>query len=468
MTLDPAERIRIGRTALAALCCLGLLLVAVPLRAQEDIDEEEPIPASVDEIVSPMDRLGEKKPLRPGLFPWVKEQLREYPPFLRDTRLDLNLRSFYLRRSNNNYTGAGNEAWALGGALAYTSGWLYDRFSVGAVYYTSQPAYAPEGRDGTTLLAPGQKGYAVLGQIYGRVKLFEGTFLNLYRYGEFNSPYLSRNDSRMTPYTFEGYTIQGVLGGRDGAPQLVYAGGYILKIKDKNSETFEWVSEKAGAAAKRGVAVLGGRYSWKAFSLGAIDYFSDDIINIGYAEAGYTARLADDTGVRFAAQFTDQRSVGGNLLTGTSFATNQVGVTGDLSHRSGIISLSYTTNSRGRDLQNPWSGYPGYTGAMIVNYKKAGVETFTARFSYDFSRLGVDGLAAYMLFAHGWGLVDQTTKQPLPNENEFDADLQWRPTWKYLKGLWVRGRYGVVHQYEGPKQYTHDCRFIVNYDFPLM
>jgi hypothetical protein len=468
MILDSDRQSRTVKKVIAAFCCLALLAVAAPLRAQEDIDEEEPIPASVDEIVAPMDRLAEKKPRRPGFFPWLKEQLKDSTPFLRDTALDLNFRSFYMKRSNYNYDGSVNEAWAMGGALTYTSGWLFDRFNIGAALYTSQPVYAPERRDGTTLLAPGQKGYTVLGQLYGRVRLFDGTFLNLYRYAEFNSPYLSKNDTRMTPYSFEGYTVVGNLGGKESASRLVYGGGYILKIKDKTTESFEWMSEKAGSEAKRGVAAFGGRYSRGAFSLGAIDYYCDDIINIGYAETGYTLKLENGIGTRFAAQYSNQRSVGSSLLTGGYFSTSQAGIKTDVSFRSGIITIAYTSVARGYDIQNPWSGNPGYTSSMISNYKNAGTKAITTRLSYDFTRIGLKGVAAYIQFAHGWGMVDKTTKAAKPNENEFDADLQWRPTWRYLQGLWVRGRYGIAHQYEGPREYIHDCRMIVNYDFQLM
>ncbi len=40
---------------------------------------------------------------------------------------------------------------------------------MGAVGYTSQPLYAPNDKDGTTLLAPGQGGITVLGQAYGQL-----------------------------------------------------------------------------------------------------------------------------------------------------------------------------------------------------------------------------------------------------------------------------------------------------------
>src|SRR5438876_783511 len=83
-------------------------------------------------------------------------------------------------------------------ALTYRSGWLLDRLFIGATLYVSEPLYAPADRDGTSLLQDGQRGYAVLGQLYARVKLFEGQFLNLYRQ-TYDTPYMNRNDNRITP-----------------------------------------------------------------------------------------------------------------------------------------------------------------------------------------------------------------------------------------------------------------------------
>ena len=91
-----------------------------------------------------------------------------------------------------------------------------------------------------------------------------------------------------------------------------------------------------------------------------------------------------------------------------------------------------------------------------------------AKLSYDFSRLGLEGVSAYLLFVHGWGRVNPSTKAGVADENEFNADLQWRPKWSFLKGFSARLRYGNVHQYQGPKDSQHDYRFIINYDFPLL
>jgi hypothetical protein len=428
-------------------------------RAQEYIRDEEPPPASVEQTVSPMQFSFRLVPERPGLFPGLKEKLKDLPPFFRDTKLDLNLRTYYF--NGEKFGGSRQEAWAGGGALSYRSGWLLDRLSVGAVVYTSVPLFAPESRDGTLLLRQGQEGYAVLGQLYARVKVFDELFLNLYRY-IYDTPYLNRNDNRMTPNTFEGYTFQGSLGGKDDGPGLRYGGGYITKIKERNSTEFVWMSQAAGARVDRGVGLAGALFSYKGFSIGGIDYYSDDIINIGYGEAKYVLPVTKDFGVLFAAQFTDQRSVGADLLKGFPFATNQFGVKTDMSYRNALLTLAYTKNAAGADLQNPWSGYPGYTSVMVQSFKGAGENAFMVKGSYDFSRVGAPGLTVYGLYVHGWGRVSP------PNLNEADADVQWRPEWSFLKGLWLRARYAFVQQYQAPMSKTHDVRLIANYDFSLL
>ena len=90
----------VSGTQFVALCCLGLLLIAAPLQAEEDIDVEEPIPSSVNGVTSPMGRMREEKPAQPAFYPWLKEKLQDTPLFFRDTKVNLNLRTFYRRRSN--------------------------------------------------------------------------------------------------------------------------------------------------------------------------------------------------------------------------------------------------------------------------------------------------------------------------------------------------------------------------------
>jgi hypothetical protein len=355
----------------------------------------------------------------------------------------------------------------MGGALGYKSGWLLDRLQIGTTFYWSDHLYSPKDKDGTLLLKPRQHGYTVLGQLFGRVKLFDENFINLYRY-EYNTPFINKNDNRMTPNTFEGHTLQGAFGGKDGAPGFRYGGGYITKIKERNSDDFVWMSQDAGAKQKRGVGVVGGLFSWDKFSLGAINYYSNDIINIFYTETKYSFAITKELGALLAFQFADQRSLGQDLLKHRSFATNQVGVKSDVSYGGAVFTLGYTNTLRRDDMQSPWSGYPGYTSVQVQDFNRAEEQAIITKLSYDFSRLGLESVSSYVLFVHGSGRVDPTTKAGVPNENEFNFDFQWRPKWSFLNGFSARYRYSRVQQYQGPKDHQDDFRFIINYDFPLL
>lgn len=443
-----------------------LLLGRAPVLAQEAVSQDGPPPSSVEESVTPMDKAFEK-PLelfRP--FEKLKGMLKDTPPFFRDTKLDVNLRTYYFYRDK--FDNSKSEAWALGGSISYKSGYLLDHFGVGAAVYTSQPLHAPHDRDGSLLLRPGQEEYTVLGQLYGEIKVVEGVFIDLYR-KEYNTPYLNKNDNRMTPNTFEGYTLVGRHGGKDGAPELRYGGGYITKIKPRDSADFIPMSEAAGAreGVDRGVALAGANYSTKEFALGAIDYYSEDIINIFYAEGRYTLPLAKQFGILFAAQFTDQRSTGDDLLTGSSFDAHQVGVKGEASYGGALLSLAYTNTTRGTNMRSPWSSYPGYTSVQVQDFNRAGEEAFMIKGSYDFSRLGLEGVTFYALWVHGWGAVDPITKASVYDQDEYDLDLQWRPK-GIVKGLWFRFRYARVEQHGGSDSSIDDFRLIVNYDFSLL
>jgi hypothetical protein len=445
-----------------------LLLESAPVLALEAIDAEVPTPSSVDEMVTPMDRSFQERLWRPGFFPWLKEELKDTPAFFRDTKLDYNFRTFYMDQNN---TGVKTkEAWAIGGALSYQSGWFLDHFSLGAVGYTSQPLYAPETKDGTSLLGPNQEGYTVLGQIYGRVKLIEDNFLNLGRY-QYNTPYLNANDNRMTPNTFEGYTFTGTYGGEEGAPGLRYGMGYIDKIKLRNSEEFISMSEAAGAPqVNRGVFVAGVNFTYRGFELGAIDYHSQDIINIAYAETRYRLNVTDHLGLLFSAQLTNQQSTGSELLTGSDFHTSQFGLMTSASYRNAILTLAYTNNSTGANMRNPWSSYPGYTSVQVEDFNRAGEQAFMVKGSYNFARFGLNDVSVYALWTHGWDAVDPVTKSPVFQQNEYDLDIQWRPKKGFLEGLWYRARFGHADSRDGSTSGfpINDIRFIVNYDFELL
>jgi outer membrane porin, OprD family len=413
---------------------------------------------------------------------WRLEKRRQA---LKDTKFEFNFRTFYLDRSQ--FDSSESQAWAIGGWAGLKTGYFLDHIAFGLTGYTSQPLYAPEDRDGTLLLEPGQEGYTVLGEFYAELRIVEDVGITVGAKG-YDTPFINRNDTRMTPNTFgavvlqgrtefgtsssddAGMTTDGMGLSKDGkeiaapAPtptqdvaSIKYGLGYFDKIKERNRDEFVSMSVDAGAQVERGVWAAGALYEKGKFSIGAIDYYSQDIINIAYAESKLEVPLADDWKLKFAGQYTDQGSVGDNALQGHSFSGHQIGLKIDMPVRNALFTAAFTHAWGTANLQNPWSGYPGYTSVQVQDFNRAGESAFLLRAGYDFP--WVDGLSAYALAVFG---TDPDSASQY-RQNEFDFNLQWGPKEGVLKGLSLRLRYAVVQQFGGDVDNLTDFRAICNY-----
>jgi hypothetical protein len=406
-----------------------------------------------DEQTATSDEQG-RTPLTESFEAARRWRLEKRQKALEDTQFEVNFRSFYLDRKQ--FNGSESQAFTLGGWVGLKTGYFFDHLSLGATVYTSQGLYAEEDRDGTLLLKPGQDGYTVLGEAYADIRFTDDVHLYVGRKG-YDTPFINRNDTRMTPNTFEAIVLQGKAKLGESGATLKYGAGYFEGIKERNSDRFVSMSEDAGSSAHRGVYTAGALYEKGNFSIGAIDYYSPDIINIGYAEAKLKIPINDDWQPRLAVQFTDQRSVGDNLLNGSSFSTQQFGIKAELPAKQALLTVAYTQNADGSNVLNPWSGYPGYTGSQVQDFNRAGEGAFLIRAGYDFKC--VKGLSTYALGV--FGTTPKTTGQY--RQNEYDVNAQWAPPEGALKGLALRVRYAVVQQDGGNVHDLHDFRVICNY-----
>jgi len=401
------------------------------------------------------------------LFPQIREQLKDTPAFLRDSKAAINIRSYYRDNVTNASTGAGwNEAWATGGSVAFETGRLFNLISGGFVLYTSFPTYAPYEHDGTGLLKPGQQQYGVLGQLYGKVHITDNHEIIAGRY-LYDTPFIGPHDNRMTPKTFYGYVIHGTFGDEaSGGPALRYGGGYIAAMKERNSTEFISMSRSAGAGEDRGTGVLGGMFSWGPLRIGAIDYFTQDTMNIFYTE-GKVGRDFGDISGALAAQFAAESSTGMNLLNGgTYWATNQFGVQGQLGYGGGILTAAYTTVNPGFNMQTPWNANPFYTDAQILAFNRAGESAILAGASYVFTRWGLPGVGASVQYFRGWTEAPAAGAPVL--EDEWNFNLEYRPNWEFMKGLWLRARYGIANTNQNNVNTRIDeVRLILNYGIKL-
>ncbi|MET1163328.1 MAG: OprD family outer membrane porin, partial [Pseudoxanthomonas sp.] len=239
---------------------------------------------------------------------------------------------------------------------------------------------------------------------------------------------------------------------------------YVDAMKERNSEEFVSMATVADAPAgiERGVYVAGANYSNDDFSVGAIDYYSDDLINIFYTEGKYTLPLAEGLRLQFALQYSDQRAVGRNLLDGTDFSSNQWGGKAELGVGGALFSAAYARAGGDADMRSPWGGYPGYTSVQIEDFNRGGEDAWMLRAAYDFK--SVEGLSVYGLWVDG-----STPDDPAQYaKREYDFNLQWAPTSGRFKGWLMRLRYAHVSQDDPADSELKDLRVMIYYDPPSL
>ena len=298
------------------------------------------------------------------------------------------------------------------------------------------------------------------GQAYLRIR-YENQIATLYRQ-RYDLPYINSNDSRMVPNTFEGYSIDGHW------PYGRFVAGYIRKIKPRASDRFMPMSRALGVRDEdRGLAMLGIRYDrGGSFWAGAIASVVPDVLSTVYSELD-KKWLIGEWGLRVGAQFTDQRSLGDELLTGKSFSTQSGGMRFATSYRHAILSAAFTITSRDARVRNAFGGDPSFTSLMLSDFNLANQKTVKVGLSYDCGRIGLAGVSGFVNYAHGFNPRNAATNTSLPDDDELDLTLAIRRDLPPLRGSWLRLRAGVLNPSSGRRRVVQ-ARVILNWAVPLL
>ena len=365
----------------------------------------------------------------------------------------LQLRTYYFDQES--LTGVPSAAWALGGWAGLRGPWWGDLFQVGLVGYTSQKLYGPDDKDGTKLLAPGQEPITVLGEAFGAVRIF-GQTITAYRQ-LINRPFINPQDSRMVPNTFEAYTLTG------SADQVSYTGGYITKMKVRESESFVWMSNTAGGTGNQaGVIYAGGTWDFAKNGYVRMDeQYAVDVFNTFYVDGRYPIVIDEKTALTFGAQYYPQSSVGDAQIG--SFSTYGMGLQAAVAYGPAGIQLYYTQTGKGFDTQNPFGDHASYLNLMQVAFNTAGERAWGIGGNVNFADLGVPGLTTSAIYADGRDRIDDQTGAAMPNRNETDVRVDYAfAKGTILEGLVATFRYSWLRQ-DGSPQTATQLRAYLNY-----
>jgi hypothetical protein len=463
---------RASRRAVPLLFLAALLLAALgpdAAWAQESSRGDAPTPDTAEELAGPLQSAFEVEPRPTARIPALEKLRNKLPPFFRDTELTFRFRTFYWDEEKIDDTKP--RALTIGGALVYESGPLAEYFTIGSALYFSEPLWAPSNGEGTGLLRPGQEGYIVAGQAWGRIRYAKQS-LQLYRQ-VVDLPYVNKADTRMTPNTFEAYMLRGTLPELPGLGRVNYVLGWIDKIRLRDQEDFVPMSEAAGVPGGDDgmfTTTLRSRPNDQSY-FGVTNHFVPNTFNTFYSEASYVRSferilkypLDHPLGFRFEGQVTWQRGVGAERL-GAFDALNFSWRTA-LSYRGAIFTLATSVTGDDGEIQKPWGLFPGYLGLMQSDFDRPGEAAWLMGLSYDFEKVGVPGLSAFVNYAEGFnGALPGTSTEA--DERAFDATIDYKPTKGWYRDIWLRVR-GSWRNVPGEGTSTQ-VRIILNYDFPIL
>ncbi|WP_421694831.1 OprD family outer membrane porin [Aestuariivirga sp.] len=375
-----------------------------------------------------------------------------------DATFTLHPRSYLF--DDNEASGGGPAALALGGWLGYQTGWIGDVLQLGITGYTSQPLWAPQDRDGTLLLMPGQKGFSVLGQAYAALR-YEDQQLTLYRQ-LVELPEVNKQDDRMVPNTFEGGTLKGELG------PFSYFGGVLTAMKTRDADHFVNIADAAGVEQNE-IMYLGELAVSQDEDVRARTslYVVPNLLASSYSDAELELSLATELRARLSGQFMFQTGIGDEMMTGPGFQTWILGVMGDIQYRGLTLTAGYAANGEDDDWQSPYGSWPGYTNMVVRDFDRAEEQTLLLGAAFDFGAIGIDGLALAARTA-----LDLDVAPGLASYNEYDLLADYRlqslsGNWAWLSPFRLRAQYAWVEEDDtnGTRSLSNELRVILDYDF---
>jgi hypothetical protein len=439
---------------------LVCLVVGRLAYAAEYIQQESPPPVTAEDLNVSIDYAFTEAPSpdRSRLMN-LKQFLEDKPEFWRNARVSLELRNYLFERRNSSDNKP--EAYVIGGKLSFESG-LWNNFGVKVSHYNSTKIDA-DGPD-TGLLAPGQENINVLGEanLHYRFtdKFLEGSELSFYRQ-TLNLPFINKRDIRQVPSTHQGYLLS-----RKNS-ELDYVVGHLTKFKRFDSKDFIPMAQAAGAAdSDKGVSVAGFRETFgDGITLGAANYFGWDTFNTFFAEGTYHAELTEKLDLRLSGQFTDQRSVGDNLVD--DFDTHQIAAAAVFGWRGAIMTIAGSVVDNGSRIRKPWGGSPSYLSIQRHDFDRAGEKSVLFGLSYNTGFFSSAGVSSFINVARGWDARDPLTGALSPDRIEYDITVDYKPPTGFLEGLWIRARYNYI-DIENDGDRVYDFRLIINYTLPIL
>ena len=190
-----------------------------------------------------------------------------------------------------------------------------------------------------------------------------------------------------------------------------------------------------------------------------------DTVRIGYVDADWVTRVSRDAYYRFAAQYTDQRSEGANLLLGRAFKTWNGALYGEYGWHWLKLYGALGRTGEGEQIRNFYSFGPYYISQRYKVFSRAGEDAALLGSTFNLAGAGLPGFSIDLNVADGRHAIDPVTRAAQPKWREYDTDFIYTFAKESVApGMRVRFRWARTYEDYGTRtDKTTDTRLDLNY-----
>ena len=255
--------------------------------------------------------------------------------FFNDSKLDLNLRSYYFNRDKIGEADSVALSQAL--RLDFTSGYAYDIIGFDSSLFSAHKLSGDSGKGGTGLLeddGSSQRGYAKIGQAYVKLKLGDKAKLKAGRM-ILNTPLLNDSDSRSTPSS-----TQAVMAEADLLGANVYA-IWSDRSSSKTNESFDKYTDTAGNEYE--VQVIGAGYTFEnGLDINLAYAKADDVLKQSYVNVSFPYKISDKMTLKLDGYLYSGEADGSALgHVDSDYDSDLFNLAAQLAYENSKLTLSY-------------------------------------------------------------------------------------------------------------------------------
>lgn len=419
--------------------------------------------------------------------------------FIKDSKLKLSLRNMYFDRDNreaDKYAGTAQE-WGQAALLEYNSGYTGGQVGLGVDVLTkSSIRLSGNGRRGAPNEErnPGQifpvkkyTGRAVPDfnavDVIGKAK-FSKSDIKVGNGFRPRLPVVMSSDSRLLPQSFSGMMISS-----KEIEKLHINAGNLKRVRGRVSANWNKIAIQGAEKGSSNLYFAGADYTPQKDLL--LQYYLANLENFyiqNFVGLQYKTPDSKYGRLKFDTRYFYSTGEGQNKKHNSGYSSRGYygnGITkGEVDNQLAILKLNYELSghdfgigyqhSSGKsdfphtNNSSAYSGDSGSTAYIITqmynqNFTRAGERSLVATYSYDFAKIGVDGLTAGWAVAHG-NHIKTSNGKASERENNFFASYTFQEG--NFKGLSFLYKHSI-HRSQ-IQDGVDDNFFIINYSYELL